>query len=57
VCGTKCFYVKLTTITGVGRGREVHKIGSGAVGEVGDVVRRAGGLVQLVVILRRETVL
>ena len=57
MCGTKCFDVKLTTITDVGRVREVHTVGSGAEGGVGVVVRRAGGLVQLVVILRRETVL
>jgi len=57
VCGTKCFDVRLTTMADVGRVREVHTVGSGAVGGVGDVVRRACGLVQLVVILRRETVL
>jgi hypothetical protein len=36
---------------------EVHTLGSGVVGGVGDVVRRAGGNAQLVVILRRVTVL
>jgi hypothetical protein len=56
MCGTKCFDVKLTTMADVGRGREVHTIGSGAVGGIGDVVRRVGGNAQLVVILLRETV-
>jgi len=54
MCGTKCFDVKLTTMADVGRGRQVYTIGSGAVGRVGDVVRKAGGNAQLLVILRRE---
>jgi hypothetical protein len=57
MCGAKCFDVKLTTMADVGRVCKVHTIGSGAVGGVGDVVRRAGGLERLVVILRRGTVL
>ena len=57
MCGTERFDVKLTKMADVGRVREVHTICSGVVGGVGDVVRRAGGLVQLAVILRRETVL
>jgi hypothetical protein len=49
--------VKLTKMAYVGRVRVIHTIDSGVVGGVGDVVRRAGGLVQLVVILSGETVL
>jgi hypothetical protein len=57
MCGTKCFDVKRTTMADVGRVREVHIIDSGAVGGVGDVVRRAGRNAQLDVTVRRETVL
>jgi len=57
MCGTKCFDVKLTTMADVGSVCKVHTIGSGGVGGVGDVVRKAGGLEQLVMILSRGTVL
>ena len=56
--GDSCVFCCETHNNGcVGRVCKVHTIGTGAVGGVGDVVRSAGGLEQLVVILRRETVL